>query len=261
MSRRLGARSIAFPRRPAVSPALPTATVDHGLTRSADPQGQHRADNARGQNRAGGRPLRRGAVALAAVALLGAPALAACASGNDAMTNLARTTTNTANGAVGTINLRNVYVAGPASQGGDAQVISALFNGGTQDDSLVAISSPDAAGGTPGNPATLAPAGGQIYIANGAAPTLTGLKKDLPVGAATKVTFTFAKAGAVTLDVPVEEPLPGASAQPSVTAPATTAAATPTATGTALPGTTPSAGATPTTGLTSTVAPGVTATP
>ncbi|WP_045876619.1 hypothetical protein [Pseudofrankia sp. DC12] len=248
MSRRLGARSVAFPRRPAVLPTLPTSravSVDHGQTR----------------DRAAAHPLRRGAVTLAAAALLGAPALAACASGNDAMTNLARTTTNTANGAVGTINLRNVYVAGPVSQGGDAQVISALFNGGTQDDSLVAISSPDATGGTPGSPATLAPAGGQIYIANGSAPTLTGLKKNLAIGTATKVTFTFAKAGAVTLDVPVEAPLPGASAAPSVTAPATTAAVTPTATGTALAGVTPTAGATATTGITPTFASTATATP
>ncbi|MBL7493010.1 hypothetical protein I6A60_38860 [Frankia sp. AgB1.9] len=252
MSRRLGARSIAFPRRPVVSPALPTAPAVAAL-------------HGRAREGATAHPLRRGAVMLAAAALLGAPALAACASGNDAMTNLARTTTNTANGAVGTINLRNVYVAGPVSQGGDAQVISALFNGGSQDDSLVAISSPDATGGTPGSPATLAPAGGQIYIANGSAPTLTGLKKSLAIGTATKVTFTFAKAGAVTLDVPVEAPLPGASAAPSVTAaattPATTPAATPTATGTALGGGTPTAGATATSGLVPTVAPTVTATP
>ena len=226
MSRRLGARSVAFPRRPAVTSAqlAPSAVR---------------------------RPLRRGAAALAVAAALSTPALAACASGNDAMTNLARTTTNTANGAVGTINLRNVYVAGPVTAGGDAQVISALFNGGTEGDQLVAVSSPDATGGTPGSPATLAPAGAQIYIANGAAPTLTGLKKDLPVGTATKVTFTFAKAGSVTLDVPVEEPLPGESAAPSVTAAPTTAA--PTATSTAATTGTPTAGVTATTGATPTV--------
>jgi copper(I)-binding protein len=248
VSRRLGARSIAFPRRPVVSPALPTAPVVAAL-------------HGRAREGATAHPLRRGAVMLAAATLLGAPALAACASGNDAMTNLARTTTNTANGAVGTINLRNVYVAGPVSQGGDAQVISALFNGGSQDDSLVAISSPDATGGTPGSPATLPPAGSQIYIANGSAPTLTGLKKSLAIGTATKVTFTFAKAGAVTLDVPVEAPLPGASAAPSVTAAAATPTATPTATGTALGGGTPTAGATATSGLVPTAAPTVTATP
>jgi len=225
VSRRLGARSVAFPRRPAVSPAQLTPSAVR-------------------------RPLRRGAAALAVAAALSTPALAACASGNDAMTNLARTTTNTANGAVGTINLRNVYVAGPVTAGGDAQVISALFNGGTESDQLVGVSSPDATGGTPGSPATLAPAGARIYIANGAAPTLTGLKKDLPVGTATKVTFTFAKAGSVTLDVPVEEPLPGASAAPSVTAAPTTAA--PTATLTAVTTGTPTAGGTATAGVTPT---------
>jgi copper(I)-binding protein len=192
-------------------------------------------------------------------ALLCAPALAACASGTDSMTNRARTTTNTANGAVGTIDLRNVYVAGPVRSGGDAQVISALFNGGSEADQLVSVSSPDASGGGPGSPANLPPAGGQIYIANGSAPTLTGLKKDLPVGSATKVTFTFAKAGSVTLDVPVEEPLPGASAEPTATP---SASASPTTTPTATTTGSPSPGATgsPTAGTTTTPAAVTTAT-
>jgi copper(I)-binding protein len=171
------------------------------------------------------------------------------------MTNLARTTTNTAAGAVGSINLRNVYVAGPASQGGDAQVISAFSNVGSEADQLVGISSPDASGGQPGSPAEIPPAGQQIYIANGSAPTLTGLKKDLPVGSATPITFTFAKAGAVTLDVPVEPPAPGASAAPTATAAATsTATATPTAGAVATAGATATAGrtATPTAGGTTT---------
>jgi len=227
VSRRPGARSAAFSRRPAVSPAQPLSRAALGAVPP--------------------RSLRRGAAALAAAALLCAPALAACASGTDAMTNLARTTTNTANGAVGTIDLRNVYVAGPVETGGDAQVISALFNGGSEDDELVGISSPDAAGGKPGSPATLAPAGGQIYIANGSAPALTGLKKDLPVGSATKVTFTFAKAGSVTLDVPVEKPAPGASASPTATPSASaTAAATASATAAATASATAAATATAT---------------
>ncbi|MDT3441718.1 hypothetical protein [Pseudofrankia sp. BMG5.37] len=238
MSRRPGARSAAISRRPAVSSAQPTS---------------------RAAGVAPARSLRRGAAALAAAALLCTPALAACASGTDAMTGLARTTTNTANGAVGTIDLRNVYVAGPAKSGEDAQVISALFNGGGEADELVGVSSPDAAGGSPGSPATLPPAGGQIYIANGSAPSLTGLKKDLPVGSATKVTFTFAKAGSVTLDVPVEEPLPGASGTPTATP---SASATPTATPTTVTTESPTAGSTasPTAGSTATPTVGTSAT-
>lgn len=233
MSRRPGARSAASPRRSAAMTAQPSSRALGAL---------------------GTRPLRHGAAALAAVALLSVPALAACGSGNDALTNLARTTTNTAEGAVGSINLRNVYVAGPVSQGGDAQVISAFSNVGTEPDQLVSISSPDASGGQPGTPAAIPAAGLQVYIANGSAPTLTGFKKALSVGTATKITFTFAKSGSVTLDVPVEPPAPGASAAATSTSLATATTSAPAATTTtATTGTqVPTTGATAATTVTAT---------
>jgi copper(I)-binding protein len=227
-------RSAAEPRRPAASPEPRVPT----------------------------RPVRRRAAALVAAALVGTPVLAACASGTDAMTNLTRTTTNTAAGAVGTISLRNVYVAGPVEKGGSAQIISAIFNGGADQDTLIGVSSPDASGGKPGDPATLPPGGGRIYIADGSAPSLTGVRKKLLVGAATEITFVFAKAGSVTLDVPVETPAPGASGSPA----ATPSASAPPVSGTPLsasPGTlgttaSPTATATPSAGGTATA---TTATP
>jgi copper(I)-binding protein len=229
-------RSAAEPRRPAASPEPRVPT----------------------------RPVRRRVAALVAAALVGTPVLAACASGTDAMTNLTRTTTNTTAGAVGTISLRNVYVAGPVEKGGSAQIISAIFNGGADQDTLIGVSSPDASGGKPGDPATLPPGGGRIYIADGSAPSLTGVRKKLLIGAATKITFVFAKAGSVTLDVPVETPAPGASGSPA----ATPSASAPPVSGTpgaslGTPGTlgttaSPTATATPSAGATATA---TTATP
>ncbi len=155
------------------------------------------------------------ALLLAATSLIGTAALSACAAGSSAVTSQARTTTNTVSGAVGTISLHNVYVAGPAAKDADAQVISAFFNGGTQEDQIIQVSSPAASGAVTPPSAVLRPGASNIYIADGNAPTLTGLNRELLVGQAIPVTFTFAKAGSITLNVPVEPPAPGASAQPT----------------------------------------------
>jgi copper(I)-binding protein len=150
----------------------------------------------------------------AAASLIGVVALSSCGSGTDALTGLARTTTNTAAGAKGTISLRNVYVAGPAKRGESAQVISAFYNGGAEEDRIIVVSSPAAgAGQLPASP-LLNPGSLNIYIADGTAPTLVGLKTDLEIGASIPITFTFAKAGAITLQVPVQRPAPGASKSP-----------------------------------------------
>jgi copper(I)-binding protein len=190
---------------------------------------------------------RVGVVLLAsAIASVGA---AGCAAGNDSLTNLARTTTNSAAGAVGPITLRNVYVAGPVAEGGSAPIVSAFFNASGDPDTLVSVSSPEATGGRLPTPAQIPPGGGEVFIADGRAPSLQGVRQNLLIGAELPITFTFAKAGSVTLDVPVEPPAPGASAaptsaSPTVASPSPTAGATrsghPGATGSA----TPSAGAT-----------------
>ncbi len=106
-------------------------------------------------------------------------------------------------------------MAGPAAKDADAQVISAFFNGGTQEDQIIQVSSPAASGAVTPPSAVLRPGASNIYIADGNAPTLTGLNRELLVGQAIPVTFTFAKAGSITLNVPVEPPAPGASAQPT----------------------------------------------
>jgi copper(I)-binding protein len=178
---------------------------------------------------------RLGARPAATLSLLAGPlavamALSGCAAGTDAVTTNARTSTNAVSGAIGTISIRNVYVVGPATSGGSAQVISAFFNGGVENDTLTGVSSPVAGSGQPPTNDVLTAGGGNIYLAGGGAPTLAGLKQNLLIGQAVPVTFTFAKAGSVTLDAPVESPAPGASVSPSPAATATTGAATASAT-------------------------------
>ncbi|HMA46782.1 MAG TPA: hypothetical protein VKP11_06240, partial [Frankiaceae bacterium] len=73
-----------------------------------------------------------------AVPLLAA-AVASCAAGTDAQTQEQRTTVSSVGGAKGTITVRNVYVVGPAAQGGSTPVAAALFNGGNDDDTLAAV--------------------------------------------------------------------------------------------------------------------------
>ncbi|MCM3925044.1 hypothetical protein ND748_25685 [Frankia sp. AiPs1] len=219
MSRRPGAR---FPSATAVAEATPAAAA-------RDDAAPHSALRRRMTSR------RVGVALLASV--IGSAGLASCASGTDALTNLARTTTNSVAGSVGSITLRNVYLAGPVSQGGSAPIVSAFFNGGDEPDTLVSVSSPEAGGGQPPRSAQLVPGGGQIFIADGSAPTLRDVRRNLLIGSQLPITFTFAKAGSVTLDVPVEPPAPGASGAP---AEATASTQTPTA-GPA----SPSAGAAP----------------
>ncbi|SNQ50649.1 putative lipoprotein [Frankia canadensis] len=199
---------------------------------------------------------RRVGVAMLATAL-GAGGAAGCASGTDAMTNSARTTTNSVAGAVGPITLRNVYVAGPVAQGESAQVVSAFFNAGSTPDTLVSVTSPGAAGGRPPTPAEIPAGGDRIFIANGSAPSLQGVRKNQLIGSQLPITFTFAHAGSVTLDVPVEPAAQGASAEPGEASPSA-AAQTP---GTATPGSTASPTASPTVPAGTAATPTVSASP
>jgi copper(I)-binding protein len=174
---------------------------------------------------------RAGRTRAAALLTAGAAAIAlsACAAGTDAVTNQSRTTTNSVTSALGAITLSNVYLAGPADTGSSAQLVSALFNGGQAPDSLVSLSSPVAAGARPPANSTLTPGGGAVFLPNGAAPTLDGLKRDLRVGQTVPVTFTFARAGSLTLDVPVELPAPLPPGMTAVPVPSVSASASPAA--------------------------------
>ncbi len=210
--------------------------------------------------RPGRRALRR-ACAVAAVALI--PVLAGCEAGSDAPVLHWHPPTNGASATIkegtGELAIRNAFVLGAAANatlpaGSSAGLFVALVNTGPQD-RLIRVSAPGSASSVP------LPAGGVLLERHGSAfltgPApkllLTGLTRSLPGGTYIKVRLTFARAGTVSLDVPViprsdsfatfsPAPAPSATASHrhrghgSATAtPSPGAAATPTATATATP--------------------------
>ncbi|MCW2548150.1 MAG: hypothetical protein JWN96_2610 [Mycobacterium sp.] len=160
---------------------------------------------------------------LACVAVLVALPLTACAAGYQAETSRERTTLTSVSGVKGNLTLRNVFFVGPADAGGSLPLYFATFNGGTTDDRLLSISSPSASGATVPTSTTIAGGGSLFYNAGDAfVPELTGLKNKVLVGQSVTVTLSFAQAGDLTLQVPIESStLPGPSPAPSESASAT----------------------------------------
>ncbi len=157
------------------------------------------------------------------VLLLSPVALTACSAGQVPQTatqeqNLGNSTD------VGDLALRALELPYPTggvySTGGDARLLGAVVNTTDAEDTLVSITGdgftsveavdPNAA--APAAPATgsgslalTVPAGDTLFLGNGAGPsvTLVGLTKDLTVGQYIDVTFTFQRAGEVSVPVPV----------------------------------------------------------
>ena len=210
--------------------------------------------------RPGPRALRR-ACAVAAVALI--PVLAGCEAGSNAPVLHWHPPTSGASATIkegaGELAIRNAFVLGAAPNatlpaGSSAGLFVALVNTGARDH-LVRVSAPGSA------TSVTTPAGGvlveqdQSALLTGPAPELllTGLTRSLTGGTYVKVRLTFARAGTVSLDVPVipratpfatfsPAPAPSATAAHkhrgpgSATAtPSPGATATPTATATATP--------------------------
>ena len=155
--------------------------------------------------------VRPAAALLAGALVLG---LSACGSGFQANTYDARNLDDATNTTVGTMALRNVYLASPDEgilheEGSDAQLQIAIANTGREADTLVDIST-DAASDAQIllDGRTLSslevPAGGltdpELQI------ELTGLTRDLRSGEFFTVTVRFERAGETTFGVPVGSP-------------------------------------------------------
>lgn len=160
------------------------------------------------------------AVAVLALLPLGA---AACGSGLDAQTSLEHASVNGTSANVGTMELRDAYLVGPAST--QSTLYVALYNTGAQTDQLTGVSSPDFTTvtfpGTTGQVMVPAVSGAALLTAHTQGITVAGITAPLTVGQMVPVTFTFAKAGSVTILLPVEgrngqAPVasPGASSTP-----------------------------------------------
>jgi copper(I)-binding protein len=158
--------------------------------------------------------------------LLSPVALAACSAGQVAQT--ATQNQNLGSSAdVGDLHLRALELPYPTggvySTGSSARLLGAVANDMPTEDTLVGIESPDfdgvevvdpnaaapAAEGTETTaPAITVPGNGTLFLGNGSGPsvTLVGLSEERGVGEHVDVTFTFERAGEVTVAVPVATP-------------------------------------------------------
>ena len=147
---------------------------------------------------------------IGALALL-IPAIAGCEAGLNAPTLEFHPASAGANTTVNGIKINNVFVLSAPSgssvpAGSSAGMFLALFNGGMSDDQLLGVSAP-------GSAASVQLSGGSVSLPVQSAVNLTGpqpevvlngLTRPLSGGQAVRVIFNFQRAGAVTLDVPVE---------------------------------------------------------
>jgi len=151
---------------------------------------------------------RRGAVAFAAVAAL-TPVAAGCAAGADAQTNKPYSATEGTDAAVSSMKLRSTLILGPKpgqrlNPGDMAPMYLTLANDGTAADRLENVATDGTFGGRKitGGGIDIAP-GQAVRVAQKPAITLGKLSKPLAGGESVRVTFTFARAGSVAVNVPV----------------------------------------------------------
>ena len=168
------------------------------------------------------------------VLLLSPVVLSACSAGQVTQTATQERDKTGAQAQVGNISLRQVQLVSPRGgsyeQGDDAELQVAIVNGGTDADTLVSvegdgfgsaeIEGPSAASssGASSSPATGTasrgssdeieiPAASAVFVgSDDYTVTLTDLDEDLTTGRYIDVTFTFEKAGEVTLPVTVANP-------------------------------------------------------
>lgn len=151
---------------------------------------------------------RRLVLTAAAVASL---ALTGCAAGQISQTAQEVAAIDGGNATVGAVGVRNALLATPAgpnyAQGSNVELLVVLANTGIATDTLTAVSTP--AAGKVTLPESGVPLPGQANVTvggEGATITLTGLTRALCYGQSIPLTFSFQKAGQVTLNVPIEIP-------------------------------------------------------
>ncbi|MFF9098331.1 DUF461 domain-containing protein [Streptomyces sp. NPDC014802] len=149
--------------------------------------------------------LRRGALAASVIALSFA-SLAACGSGNNAQTLQIKP--DNAATSVGNIKIQNALVITQPDREstGPAAVSATLYNSGPTDETLETIKVEGVAQPADLKPATgsgkvIVPAGGSVVIGGkgNAAAALHGSREATQDGSVQNITFTFSKAGDVTL--------------------------------------------------------------
>ncbi|MGI8417149.1 MAG: copper chaperone PCu(A)C [Nakamurella sp.] len=155
---------------------------------------------------------RRGGVkVLAAVSLGAALLLSGCAAGQISQTAQEVAAIDGGNATVGDIGVRNALLATPDAanyaKGSNVKLLLVLSNDGTAADTLTSISTP-AAGSVKLSGAITLPAQSLVTISadSTASATLTGTTQPLCYGQSIPLSFSFAQAGQLTLNVPIRTP-------------------------------------------------------
>ena len=147
-------------------------------------------------------------------ALCCALALTACGSGQGAQTYKQRTTADSTNAQITTVDIRGLQVLAPTTgdvlaKGSDAPVTGRFVNNAQAADTLVSASSPAAASVVltqNGSPVPTVPIPSLAITPGSYGLTLTGLVADLRPGSYVPIQLDFAKAGRTTVQVPVVGP-------------------------------------------------------
>jgi len=170
-------------------------------------------------------PVRLGGTLLLVSALLAAPLLAGCGTGQVSQTAVQQSSVDGAQGTIGPIAVRNAMIVYPEGgqrfypRGSNAPLSLTVANTGTSEDELAGVAS-DVAGAVriegqqalrgQGTLNAIAPSGatgaggslgrGQVRI------VLTGLTEDVRPGKTVRVRLLFRQAGELTMDIPVGPP-------------------------------------------------------
>jgi copper(I)-binding protein len=148
---------------------------------------------------------------LAGLLVAAAATITGCAAGQVSQTADQVSSVDGGVGNVGPIGIRNALLATPATgsyaKGADVPMLLWLTNNGVAADTLSSVSTTAASSVAIGGTATLPP---QSRVEVGAATpvtvTIKGLTNGLSFGTSIPVTFAFATAGNVTINVPIEIP-------------------------------------------------------
>lgn len=155
-------------------------------------------------------------VAVMAAAL----ALSGCAAGQIAQTANQVAAIDGANGTVGQLGVRNALLATPTgsdyAKGADAPLQLWVSNAGLQTDTLSSVSTPAAASVQISGTATVPGNSLKDFTGSTVKFTLKGLTSKITYGQSIPVTFTFASAGTLTINVPVEIPAQRTGGRPDI---------------------------------------------
>jgi len=146
-------------------------------------------------------------------ALLAAAALTltGCAAGQISQTADQVAAIDGANGTIGDITVLNARLAPTAREqylkGSDARVLLWISNDSLNPDTLSGVSTPAAQSvKITGDPAVPGQTLADFATADGTVVTITGFLQDQPYGVSIPMTFSFATAGTLNLNVPIELP-------------------------------------------------------